>query len=120
MAKKGRAKRHISFRHPLNGYVEPVPQLAWLKTLLFGSVYLAYRGLWWHAGMNFTIDTAIAGAAARGGALWSMAFLLVANGIYAWFVDRMISTSYLRQGWTPVRPRRRDPMDETDDSAEPI
>lgn len=74
----------MKFKNPQNGYIEELPALAWLWTLLFGAIYFAVRGVWTHAivGLILAIFT------------YGISWL-----IYPFFAKNIIATHYLKTGW---------------------
>jgi hypothetical protein len=82
---EGRSKAN-RFRNPVNGYEEKTG-LAWLWCLLLGPIYLAAKGIWFHA------------------LLWLL-LLFPTFGIswfiYPFFANSIVRKNYLRNGWVPV------------------
>jgi len=79
------SNKTLKFKNPNNGYVIEY-KLAWLWTLLFGSLYLAYKGCW-----IFSIGALIA-AIATGG----FSFLIA-----PFFAKNLIEKEMLTRGWIP-------------------
>lgn len=86
------------FENPTNGYRETLPDYGWAWCLLFGVFYLAAKGLWIHV-LVFLSIVITAGVVA--GPL----VMLVGPGVwifYAFSVDGILSSKYLKNGWREV------------------
>ncbi len=77
----------MQFKHPGNGYIEEVPALAWLWTLLFGSIYFAVRGVWTHVLVSLVLAVSTLGFS------WL---------VYPFFAKSILEKSYLKKGWVRI------------------
>ncbi|WP_300160022.1 hypothetical protein [Solidesulfovibrio sp.] len=75
-----------AFVDPSTGHVVRFER-AWLWALLFGPLYFAWRGAWFHAFMGIFAVVLTAGLA------WL---------VYPFFAARLLRRHYLRQGFDPV------------------
>lgn len=73
----------IRFRNPSNGYIEIVDKPG-LWCLLFGCIYLAYKGAWMAAVLAFAL------VFVTGGLSWL---------VFPFFARRLVAKSYLQRGW---------------------
>lgn len=76
----------LRMRNPANGYVETIDR-AWLWCLLFGCIYLAYKGAWMAAVLALLL------AFLTGGLSWF---------VYPFFARRLVAKSYMQRGWQLV------------------
>jgi hypothetical protein len=83
------------YENPNNGYREGAGLLSIVWTLLFGSLYLAYKGAWGWAFIMFIV--VLGGGAVSFGVLAPILWL-----VFAPFAPIMIEQSYLRRGWIRV------------------
>lgn len=74
----------MKFRNPSNGYTKETSSLAWLWTLLFGSIYFAVKGIWPHVVASLFLGLLTCGIS------WL---------IYPFFASSIIRKNYLRRGW---------------------
>ncbi len=75
------------FENPSNNYTEEVPDLAWLWTLLLGTIYFGVKGVWPHVFISIIL------AIVTGGLSWL---------IYPFFARKVIEGSYRKKGWKEV------------------
>jgi len=74
------------FENTANGYRE-TPSIPWLWTLLFGSFYFAFKGIWSHAFISFVLACVTVGLS------WF---------IYPFFARGIVRTHYLKRGWKEI------------------
>ncbi|WP_262381306.1 zinc ribbon domain-containing protein [Pseudomonas sp. WS 5027] len=88
-----------AFRNPANGHTESVGGMSWLAVVVFGALYLAYKGLWGH----FFIWLLLVGGFSilTGGPGLIIALPLASIG-YAIGINGILTNSYLRKGWVEV------------------
>lgn len=78
----------MTFRNPSNGYTESMNPLAvGVWALLFGCLYFAAKGIWFHAVIGLIL------ALITYGASWL---------IYPFFAPGIVRTHYLRKGWVEL------------------
>ena len=75
------------FQNPANDYIEEVSGLAWLWTLLLGTIYFGVKGVWAHVFISLVL------AILTGGLSWL---------IYPFFARKVIEGSYRKKGWKEV------------------
>lgn len=86
LAASSRSENATRFRNPANGYVETIDK-AWLWCLLFGCIYLAYKGAWMAAVLALLL------AFLTGGLSWF---------VYPFFARQLVAKSYMQRGWQLV------------------
>lgn len=88
-----------AFKNPLNGHIETTSASAPVAVLLIGPIYLLFRGLWAHVLVWLAVVIG-AGIITQGpGSLFAG---LVLSVIYAFMINGIIASSYLRKGWSEV------------------
>ena len=87
----------MEFRNPVNGHVE-TKSSPWLWTLLFGGFYFIASGLWAHVVIWLILAV---GLFAVAGPL-AFLFMVPVQLAYAAFAADIVSSSYLKKGWTLV------------------
>jgi uncharacterized membrane protein YfbV (UPF0208 family) len=84
------------FEHPSNGHTEMVSGWSALWVLLFGGLYLLFKGLWAHVltwlilGIGLSIALAVPIPA------------FVVTIVYAFTIQGILERQYLRKGWRAV------------------
>lgn len=88
-----------TFRNPANGHTEQVSNESWFYVIVFGALYLAYRGLWIHF---FIWTVLVVGFAAATGGPGLIIALPIATIVYGCTIRSILANSYLRRGWEEV------------------
>jgi hypothetical protein len=101
-----------TFENPANGHKEEVGIGASIGVLLFGALYLAVQGLWRHV---FIWLAVVAVPSALGGGPALILFLPVACFAYAFTIQSILASDYLRKGWREVGPEAVGKPDLTTD-----
>jgi hypothetical protein len=83
----GKTARTMGFVNPVSGRVERLESV-WLWVLLFGWLYFAAKGVWFHAVAGLLL------ALCTGGLSWL---------VYPFFARRIMRAHYRRRGWQPLR-----------------
>ena len=93
------------FANPHNGYVEDVGTISVMLTVLFGPLYLAYRGAWF-AALLFLLAAPVAFAVVlliTGGAVGGTLVLFFGSILLlALAVQPLVCKAYLKRGWHEV------------------
>ncbi len=89
------------YQNPSNNYIEALPETPWLWTLLFGAIYLLYRGLVIPALLYLIIVFGFSAFLPFNS--W-LVFLppLVAGILFAVITEDLIEKQYQRKGWKLV------------------
>lgn len=86
------------YENPSNGYQEEVTWRCNVAVFFFGAIYLIIEGFWLHA-ILYTILAVV---------LFSLGGfpMLIVPIVYAFNIQGMLRTRYLRKGWRDVTPSK--------------
>jgi len=77
----------MKFQNPSTGAIQEVSSMAWLWVFLFGFVYFAVKGVWWHV---------------LGWILFAIVTLGLSLLIYPIFANDIMRKHYLSKGWVEL------------------
>lgn len=101
-----------AFRNTANGHIEEVGAGQSIMAFLFCGPYLLIKGLWGHFAIVMLLTTplavAVALSARSAGAGFMMGLFasLIVGLIYAFSIQGILASRYLRSGWVEVREQR--------------
>lgn len=87
------------FENPANGYREELSGMSSLWVILFGALYLIYKGIWTHVLIWFLLLLIPAIVTGGPGLIISAPLVTI---VYACCIQGIIEKKYLRSGWRKV------------------
>jgi hypothetical protein len=88
-----------TFRNPANGHTEQISSESWLYVVVFGAIYLAYRGLWAHFFIWIVLVGGVSIVTGGPGLILALPIAVIAYGVS---IKGILVSSYLRRGWEEV------------------